>query len=152
MFSNLIIVTVVWKSIHSRLDTNKIGAKSLSFYYPRLLYCPDQLWAIMVMSQHQVLSFKIIRSCAPCGALCIGCAIKIWFVVYLETPHLQFCKGVRLNLCMHEWNHLTLVCRQVSLTQGFKDKLIPTRLVLVMGIKHKACFSQCSMFHLYIAQ
>ena len=46
------IVIVVWKSIHSRSDTNKTEVEGLSFYYHRLLYCPDQMLAVMVLSQH----------------------------------------------------------------------------------------------------
>ena len=44
------VVIVVWKGIHARSDTNKTGAKCLSFYYPftTLLYCPDQMLAVML--------------------------------------------------------------------------------------------------------
>ena len=31
---------------------NRTGAESLSFFNPRLLYCPDQILAVMVLSQH----------------------------------------------------------------------------------------------------
>ena len=60
------------KGIHSRSDTNRTGAEGLSFYYPRLLYCLDQMLAVMSLSQHQVSSSKIVRPHAPCGARCIG--------------------------------------------------------------------------------
>ena len=36
-------VVVVWKGIHSRSDTNRTGAEGLSFYYPRLLHCLNQI-------------------------------------------------------------------------------------------------------------
>ena len=36
------------KGIHSRSDTNRTGAKGLSFYYPRLLYCLNQMLAVML--------------------------------------------------------------------------------------------------------
>ena len=56
------------KGIHSRSDTNRTGAEGLSFYYHRLLNCQDQMLAVMSLSQHQVLSSKTVRPCAPCGA------------------------------------------------------------------------------------
>ena len=49
------------KGIHSRSDTNRTGAEGLSFYYPRLLYCPDQMLAVMLLSQHRVSSSKTVR-------------------------------------------------------------------------------------------
>ena len=42
--------------------------RGLSFYYPRLLHCLDQMLAVMSLSQHQVSSSKTIRPRAPCGA------------------------------------------------------------------------------------
>ena len=42
------------KGIHSRSDTNRTGAEGLSFYYPRLLHCLDQMLAVMSLSQHRV--------------------------------------------------------------------------------------------------
>ena len=58
-------VVVVWEGIHSRSDTNRTEAEGLSFYYPRLLYCPDQMLTVMMSSQHQISSSKIIKSRAP---------------------------------------------------------------------------------------
>ena len=60
------------KEIHSRSDTNRTGATGLSFYYPRLLHCLDQMLVVMSLSQHRVSSFKTVRPRAPCGARCIG--------------------------------------------------------------------------------
>ena len=37
------------KGIHSRPDTNRTGAEGLSFYYPRLLHCLDQMLAVMLL-------------------------------------------------------------------------------------------------------
>ena len=54
------------KGIHSRSDTNSTGAENLSFYYPRLLYCLNQMLAV-VLSQHRVSSSKTVRPRAPCG-------------------------------------------------------------------------------------
>ena len=36
------------KDIHSRSDTSRIGAEGLSFYYPRLLYCLNQMLAVVL--------------------------------------------------------------------------------------------------------
>ena len=68
LIAHLFVVIVVWKGIHSRSDTNRTGAKGLSFYYPRLLHCLDQTLAVMSLSQHQVSSSKTVRPRAPCGA------------------------------------------------------------------------------------
>ena len=51
------------KGIHSRSDTNRTGAEGLSFYYPRLLHCLDQMLAVMSLSQHRVSSFLLIKTC-----------------------------------------------------------------------------------------
>ena len=60
------------KGIHSRSDTNRIGAEGVSFYYPRLLHCLNQMLAVVLLSQHRVSSSKTVRPRAPCGARCIG--------------------------------------------------------------------------------
>ena len=131
----LIVIVVVWKDIQSRSDTNSNGAECLSFYYPRLLCCPDQMLAVMMFSQHRVSSSKIVRPRAPCGSRCMGHAIRTWSAVCLEAPHSQFGEGVRPHLCMDEWNRPTPVLRRLSLTQPVWDKLIPTSLALALCIK-----------------
>ena len=83
------------KGIHSRSDTNRTGAEGLSFYYPRLLYCLNQMLAVMLLSQHRVLSSKTVRPCAPCGARCIGRAVRTWSAVCSEAPHSQYGKEAR---------------------------------------------------------
>ena len=82
-----LVVIVVWKSIDFGSDTNRTGAEGLSFYYPKLLYCPDQMLAVMVLSQHRVLSSKTVRPRAPCGARCIEHAVSTWSAVCSEAPH-----------------------------------------------------------------
>ena len=84
------IIIAVWKGIHSRSYTNRTGGKVLSFYYPRLLFCLDQMLAVMLSSQHQVLSFKTVRPHAPCGAQCMRHVIRTMSVVCSEAPHSQF--------------------------------------------------------------
>ena len=138
------------KGIHSRSDTNRTGAKGLSFYYPRLLDCLNQMLTVVLLSQHRVLSSKTVRPRAPCGARCIGHAVSTWYVVCSEAPHSQLGEGARPHLCMDEWNRPTSVRRQLSLTQAARGKPIPTGLAPVRGTKARSleAFSQYSVFHL----
>ena len=138
------------KGIHFRSDTNRTGAEGLSFYYPRLLHCLDQMLAVMSLSQHQVSSSKTVRPCAPCGVRCIGHAVSTWSAVCSEAPHSQFGEGARPHLCMDEWNRPTPVRRRLILTQAAQGKPIPTVLALVSGTKAWSleAFSQYSVFHL----
>ena len=107
-----------------RSDTNRTGAEGLFFYYPRLLHCPNQMLAVVLLSQHRVSSSKTVRPRAPCGARCIGQAVSTWSVVCSEAPHSQFSEGARPHLCMDEWNRPTPVCRQLSLTKHHQRKFI----------------------------
>ena len=138
------------KGIHSRSDTNRTGAEGLSFYYPRLLYCPDQMLAVMSVSQHRVSSSKTVRPRVPCGAQCIGHAVSTWSAVCSEASHSQFGEGARPHLCMDEWNCPTPIRRWLSLTQAAQGKPIPTGLAPVSGTKAQSleAFSQYSVFHL----
>ena len=88
------------KGIHSRSDTNRTGAEGLSFYYPRLLHCLNQMLTVVLLSQHRVSSSKTVRPRAPCGARCIGHAVSTWSAVCSEAPHSQFGEGARPHLCM----------------------------------------------------
>ena len=138
------------RGIHSRSDINRTGAKGLSFYYPRLLHCLNQMLAVMLLSQHRVSSSKTVRPCAPCGARCIAHTVSTWSMVCSEAPHLQFGEGVRPHLCMDKWNRPTPVHRQLSLTQAAQGKPIPTGLAPVPGTKAWSLetFSQYSVFDL----
>ena len=138
------------KGIHYRSDTSRIGAESLSFYYPRLLHCLDQMLAVMSLSLHRVSSSKIVRPRAPRGARCIGHAVRTWSAVRSKAPHSQFGEGVRPHLCMDEWNRPTPIRRRLSLTQAARGKLIPTGLEPVSATKARSLetFSQYSIFHL----
>ena len=138
------------KGIHSRSDTNRTGGEGLSFYYPRLLYCLNQMLAVMILSQYRVSSSKTVRLRAPCGARCIGHAVSTWSAVCSEAPHSQFGEEARPHLCMDEWNRPTSVRRRLSLTQAARGKLIPTSLAPVPGTKIRSleAFSQYSVFHL----
>ena len=132
------------KGIHSRSDTSRTGAEGLSFYYPRLLHCLNQMLAMVLLSQHRVSSSKTVRPRAPCGARCIGHAVSTWSAVCSEAPHSQFGEGARPRLCMDEWNRQTPVRRRLSLTQAARGKPIPTGLVPVRGTKARSLeeFSQ----------
>ena len=133
------------KGIHSRSDTNRTGTEGLSFYYPRLLHCLNQMLAVMSLSQHRVSSSKTVRPRAPCVARFIGHAVSTWSAVCSEAPHSQFGEGARPHLCMNEWN-----CNRLSLTQAARSKPIPTGLAPVSGTKPRSleAFSQYSAFHL----
>ena len=99
----VVVVVVVWKGIHSTSDTNRTGAEGLSFYYPRLLHCQDQMLAMVLLSQHRVSSSKTVRSRAPCNVRCIEHTVSTWSAVCSEAPHSQFGEGARPHLCMDEW-------------------------------------------------
>ena len=138
------------KGIHSRSDTNRTGAEGLSFYYPRMLHCLNQMLAVVLLSQHRVSSSKTVRPRPPCGARCIGHAVSKWSAVCSEAPHSQFGEGARLHLCMDEWNCPIPVRRWLSLTQAARSKPIPTGLAPVRDTKARSLetFSQHSAFHL----
>ena len=106
--------------------------------------------AVMLLSQHQVLSSKTVRPRAPCGARCIGHAVSTWSAVCSEAPHSQFGEGVRPHLFMDEWNCPTPVRRRLSLTQAARDKPIPTGLAPVPSTKTRSleASSQYYAFHL----
>ena len=129
---------VVWKGIHYRSDINRTGAEGLSFYYLRLLYYPDQMLAVVLLSQHRVSSSKIVRHRTLCGAQCMGHAIRTWSAFCSTAPHSQFGKGARPHLCMDEQNRPTPVRRRLSLIQAVQSKPIPTGLAPVLGIKTRS--------------
>ena len=146
----VVVVVVVWKDIHSRSDTYRTGAEGLSFYYPRLLYCLNQMLAVVLLSQYRVLSSKTFRPRAPCGARCIGHAVRTWSAVFSEAPHSRFGERAKPHLCMDEWNRPTSVRRRLSSTQAARGKPIPTCLEPVSGTKTRRleAFLQYSAFHL----
>ena len=146
----LIVIIVVWKGIHFWSDTSRTVAEGLSFYYPRLLYCLNQMLAVVLLSQHRVSSSKTVRPRSPCGFRCIEHVIRTWSAVCSEAPHSQFGEEVRPHLCMDEWNRQPPVLKRLSLIQAARDKLIPTGLAPVLGTKTRSLekFSQYYAFHL----
>ena len=91
-------------------------------------------------------SYKTVRPRAPCGARCMGHAIRMWSAVCSAVPHSQFGEGARPHLCMDEWNRPTPVRRRLSVTQVVRGNLTPIGLALVLGIKTRSLdlFSQYS--------
>ena len=106
--------------------------------------------AVVLLRQHRVSSSKTVRPRAPCGARCIGHAVRTWFAVCSEATHSQFDEGAKPHLWMDEWNRPTPVRRRLSLTQAAWNKPIPTGLAPAPGTKARSmeAFSQYSVFHL----
>ena len=69
--------------------------------------------------------------CAPCGARCIGHAVRTWSAVCSEAPHSQFGEGARPHLCIDEWNRPTPVRRRLSLTQATRGKCHATVSIII---------------------
>ena len=90
---------VIRKGIHSRSDTNRTGAESLSFYYPRLLYCTDQMLAVMLLSQHRLSSSKAVRPYAPCSARCMGHAIRPYGLQFVQRRRTRILVKERDPVC-----------------------------------------------------
>ena len=86
-----------------------LGPRVYPFYYPRLLYCLDQMLAVTVLSQHRVLSSKTVSPLAPCSVRGMGHVIRTWSAVRLEATHSDFYEIARLHLCIDEWNFPTPV-------------------------------------------
>ena len=105
--------------------------------------------AVVLLSMHRVSSSKTVRPRAPCGARCIGHAVRTWSAVCSEAPHSQFGEKAGPYLCMDEWNRPIPVRRRLSLTQAARGKLIPTGAAPVPGTKARGleAFSQYSVFH-----
>ena len=108
--------------------------------------------AAMLLSL-RVLSFKTLRLRAPCGARCMGYAIKSWSAFCSKAMHSYFGEGAKIYLYMDECNCPISVRRRLSLTQAVGGKLILIGLVLVLGIKTRSLkvFSGYSTFHLWFA-
>ena len=64
--------------------------------------CRHQMLAIVVLSQHGVLSSKTVRPATPRGVQCMEHAGITWFAVCLVAPHWQLDEGVRPYLYMAE--------------------------------------------------
>ena len=80
--------------------TDRTVAEGMLFYYNPGCCLPDQMLAVVVLSQHRVSSSKNVAPRGPCGAQCMGNVIRTWFGICLEAP--QFVEGARLDLCIDE--------------------------------------------------
>ena len=109
-------------------------AKGFSFYHPSVLGCPDQMLAVVVLSQHFVSLPKTVRPIIPQGAQNVGHVEIMESAVCSLAPYSQFAEKVRHHLCMDEPKRSTPVCRRMSLTQVILVKLIPMGLVLTLEI------------------
>ena len=73
----------------------KMGTEGLSFYYPNLLCCLDQMLAVIMLSQHLVSLSKTVRPIIPRGARCMGHVKIMWSAVCLLAPHSHFAEVAR---------------------------------------------------------
>ena len=112
----------------------KMGTEDLSFYRLSLLCCPDQMLAVIELSQHLVSSFKIVRPIIPRGARCVENVKIMWSAVCSLTPQSHFAEGARPHLRMDKPKRPTPVRKRLSLTQAVLVKLIPIGLVLTLGM------------------
>ena len=101
--------------------------------------------AVVLLSQHRVSSSKTVRPRAPCGARCIGHAVRTWSAVFSEAPHSQFGEGARPHLCMDEWNRPTPVRRRLSLDQAARSKTIQAQKHATWKHFHTTLFSICDL-------
>ena len=102
--------------------------EGLFFCHQNLLCCPDQMLAMMELSQHLVSSSKTVR---PQGARCVG-HVKIMLCgVCLLASHSQIAEEARPYLCIDEPNRPKPVRRQLSLIH-FLVRLIPIGLELTL--------------------
>ena len=117
----------------------RLGPRVYSFTTP--VYCaPDQMLAVVVLSQHRVSSSKTVRRRALCGARCMGHVIRTWSAVSYMAPHSQFGEGARPHLCANK--RLTLT--QLSCSGQAQFKYCPA---LLLGIKTRSLdlFSQSKL-------
>ena len=61
-----------------------------------------QMLAVMVLSQHRVLTSKTISPHIPVGARCTGHVRMMYSAVCSTAPHSQFDVGARPHLCMDD--------------------------------------------------
>ena len=136
-FKFLLLLLRCLESYSIQVRHKQDWGREFILYYARLLYCLNQMLAVMLLNQHRVSLAKTFRPCAPCGAP-YGHAVRTWSAVCSEAPHSQFGEGARPHLRMDEWNCPTPVRRRLSLTQAARVKSIPTGLAPVREQKHAA--------------
>ena len=83
------------------------------------------------------------------GVQRMGHAIRTWSTACSRVPHSQFGEKTT-EFVVGQWNHPTVVRKQLRQAQVVQGKLNPTGLALILGIKARSLdvFSQYSVFHL----
>ena len=130
----LVVVVVCRVSMIQVTHKKRMGTQGLSFYHPSLLCCPDQMLAVIELSQHLVSSSKTVRPIILRGARCMVHVKILWPAVCSLAPHSHFADEARPHLCMDKPKRLMPVRRRLSLTQAVLVKLIPIDLVLTLGM------------------
>ena len=62
---------------------------------------PNQILAVVVLSQHRVLPYKTFRPHATCDVRCMGHIIRTWFAFFLMAQHSKFGKGAGPHLYIY---------------------------------------------------
>ena len=106
----------------------RMGYESLVFFHLSLLCCPDQMLAVMELSQHLVSSSKTVRPIIPRGARCVGHVKIMWSAVCSLAPHSHFAEEEKTRSGMNESKRPTPVRRRLSLIQAVLVRLIPIDL------------------------
>ena len=68
----------------------RMGTEDLSVYHPNLLWCLDQMLAVIKLSQHIVSSSKTVRPIIPLSAQCVVHFKIMWSAVCSLAPHSHF--------------------------------------------------------------
>ena len=72
------------------------------FLLPQTAELPESDAGSGVIKSASSFVIQTVRLRAPCGARCIGHAVRTWSTVCSEAPHSQFGEGARPHLCMDE--------------------------------------------------
>ena len=125
----------VWQGIYDPGQTRqKDGDRGFILLHLNRMCCPDQMLAVMELSQHRVSSSKTVRPVILRGARCRGHVKIMWSAVYSLAPHSHFAEGAKPHLCMDEAKPPMPIRRRLSLTQAVLIKPIPMGLVLTLGM------------------
>ena len=99
----------------------RLGPRVYPFTTPRLLYCADQMLAVMLLSHYRVSLSKTDRPRALCGARCIGHAVSTWSAVCSEFN--LICNGIMV--LTEPLTHLVLVVfKRLFPLESFRPTLV----------------------------
>ena len=98
--------------------------------------------AVALSSQHRVSSSKTVRPRAPCGARCIGHAVRTWSTVCSEAPHSLFGEGARPEELLHEEEVVPMPCILCShcLAQLQTAPLTRPCSVMIVNLQQKSIY------------